>query len=114
MRKHLATALLLMVVLNSFSQPFLRQNLATGKKSNQVRWDCHFTYHHIRHAEKGFAGCTESVSSIHDITRNTWYYDEKQAFVYYASAISLSDLGSAGETGKVRKQALPTTTVCDD
>jgi hypothetical protein len=110
MRKHSATALPFMVVLNSHSQPSLRQNLATGIQSTQFRWDYNFTYQHSCYSENGFAFCTKSVSSTHDITGKNWYDNEKQPFVNCTTGLGAFNVGGAGETARIDRLDIPTTT----
>jgi len=79
MRKNLATALLAIVVLYFYSQPFLRQNLATGIESNQLRWNFLFTYQHGCYKQYG----TDPVTPINDIRGMIWYYNEKQCVLHF-------------------------------
>ena len=104
MRKHLAMALPGMVVLNRYSQPLLRQNLATGIASKQVRWGFHITYQHSCYA----ANSTKSASSIYDITGTNWYYNEKQPFVYCTAGIGALNVGKQEKEERVRRVDIPT------
>jgi len=88
MRKLLAAALLFMVVLSSYSQPFLSQNLAKGLASKQVRWGFLLTYHNRRSDKNGYGACNASVSSINTRTGNHWSFSEKQSFMYCSQELT--------------------------
>ena len=141
MKKFIAGAILVFVALNGYSQPLQRPKLVVGIVVDQMRWDYLFRYYNRYAANGGFkrlmskgfncnntlinytptytacghAGIyTGSVPSIHGITGNNWYDNEKQQYVYCTDDTSVATVGSTTVAGKMSPVNMFTSTICDE
>ena len=141
MKKYFAGVILFFVVHKGYSQPVQRPKLVVGIVVDQMRWDFLYRFDNRYSASGGFkrlmnkgfncnntlinytptytacghAGIyTGSVPSIHGITGNNWYDNEKQQYVYCTDDTSVATVGSTTVAGKMSPVNMFTTTICDE
>lgn len=142
MKKIIIAVFYLVVSFLTYSQKTERPKLVVGIVVDQMRWDFLYRYYDRyspnggfkRLMTKGFncentnipyvptyTACghssiyTGSLPSIHGITGNEWYDNEKQDYVYCTADTSVKTIGSiTAAAGKMSPKNMLTTTICDE
>jgi hypothetical protein len=142
MKKCTVTAFLFITGLVGNSQQLQRPKLVVGIIVDQMRWDYLYRFYPRYAANGGFrrlmakgfncnntiipytptyTACghtgiyTGTVPSIHGITGNDWYDNDKQQYVYCTEDATVSTVGSANaNAGKMSPVNMLTTTICDE
>lgn len=142
MKKFSISVFCLFLSFLTFSQKTERPKLVVGIIVDQMRWDFLYRYYDRyspnggfkRLMTKGFncentnipyvptyTACghtsiyTGSLPSIHGITGNEWYDNEKQDYVYCTSDTAVKTIGSITiAAGKMSPKNMLTTTICDE
>lgn len=142
MKKCIVTAFVFITGTIGYSQQIQRPRLVVGIIVDQMRWDYLYRYYPRFAANGGFkrlmtkgfncnntlvpytptyTACghtciyTGSIPSIHGITGNDWYDNEKQQYVYCTEDARVSAVGTSNaKAGQMSPVNMFTTTICDE